>query len=388
MIQSKLPDVGTTIFTTMSKLSSDHKAINLGQGFPEFDPDDKLIELVHQAMKQGHNQYPYMPGIDILRQQIAVKMNRLYFAEYDPETEITVTNGATEALMSAILAVVNTGDEVIVIEPCYDSYAPSIRLAGGTPIYVPLEAPNSEHNSFRIDWNRVEQSITAKTTLMILNFPHNPTGITLNQSDLDAIEAIISRHNILLISDEVYEHIVFDEKPFLSLSTRPSIASRTFVISSFGKTYHTTGWKVGYCVAPAAMMSEFRRIHQFVVFTVSSPMQYAFAEYMQDPTTYEKLAFFYQIKHDFLFEALLQTPFKPIRSDGTFFLLADYSAISSEDELSFTKNLTIQHGVSLIPVSAFYKNPLSGEANNYLVRFCFAKTQETLEKAILRLQAL
>lgn len=388
MIQSKLPDVGTTIFTTMSKLSSDHKAINLGQGFPEFDPDDKLIELVHQAMKQGHNQYPYMPGIDILRQQIAVKMNRLYFAEYDPETEITVTNGATEALMSAILAVVNTGDEVIVIEPCYDSYAPSIRLAGGTPIYVPLEAPNSEHNSFRIDWNRVEQSITAKTTLMILNFPHNPTGITLNQSDLDAIEAIILRHNILLISDEVYEHIVFDEKPFLSLSTRPSIASRTFVISSFGKTYHTTGWKVGYCVAPAAMMSEFRRIHQFVVFTVSSPMQYAFAEYMQDPTTYEKLAFFYQIKHDFLFEALLQTPFKPIRSDGTFFLLADYSAISSEDELSFTKNLTIQHGVSLIPVSAFYKNPLSGEANNYLVRFCFAKTQETLEKAILRLQAL
>lgn len=388
MIQSKLPDVGTTIFTTMSKLSSDHKAINLGQGFPEFDPDDKLIELVHQAMKQGHNQYPYMPGIDILRQQIAVKMNRLYFAEYDPETEITVTNGATEALMSAILAVVNTGDEVIVIEPCYDSYAPSIRLAGGTPIYVPLEAPNSEHNSFRIDWNRVEQSITAKTTLMILNFPHNPTGITLNQSDLDAIEAIILRHNILLISDEVYEHIVFDEKPFLSLSTRPSIASRTFVISSFGKTYHTTGWKVGYCVASAAMMSEFRRIHQFVVFTVSSPMQYAFAEYMQDPTTYEKLAFFYQIKHDFLFEALLQTPFKPIRSDGTFFLLADYSAISSEDELSFTKNLTIQHGVSLIPVSAFYKNPLSGEANNYLVRFCFAKTQETLEKAILRLQAL
>ena len=388
MIQSKLPDVGTTIFTTMSKLSSDHKAINLGQGFPEFDPDDKLIELVHQAMKQGHNQYPYMPGIDILRQQIAVKMNRLYFAEYDPETEITVTNGATEALMSAILAVVNTGDEVIVIEPCYDSYAPSIRLAGGTPIYVPLEAPNSEHNSFRIDWNRVEQSITAKTTLMILNFPHNPTGITLNQSDLDAIEAIILRHNIILISDEVYEHIVFDEKPFLSLSTRPSIASRTFVISSFGKTYHTTGWKVGYCVAPAAMMSEFRRIHQFVVFTVSSPMQYAFAEYMQDPTTYEKLAFFYQIKHDFLFEALLQTPFKPIRSDGTFFLLADYSAISSEDELSFTKNLTIQHGVSLIPVSAFYKNPLSGEANNYLVRFCFAKTQETLEKAILRLQAL
>ena len=388
MIQSKLPDVGTTIFTTMSKLSSDHKAINLGQGFPEFDPDAKLIELVHQAMKQGHNQYPYMPGIDILRQQIAVKMNRLYFAEYDPETEITVTNGATEALMSAILAVVNTGDEVIVIEPCYDSYAPSIRLAGGTPIYVPLEAPNSEHNSFRIDWNRVEQSITAKTTLMILNFPHNPTGITLNQSDLDAIEAIILRHNILLISDEVYEHIVFDEKPFLSLSTRPSIASRTFVISSFGKTYHTTGWKVGYCVAPAAMMSEFRRIHQFVVFTVSSPMQYAFAEYMQDPTTYEKLAFFYQIKHDFLFEALLQTPFKPIRSDGTFFLLADYSAISSEDELSFTKNLTIQHGVSLIPVSAFYKNPLSGEANNYLVRFCFAKIQETLEKAILRLQAL
>ena len=388
MIQSKLPDVGTTIFTTMSKLSAEHQAINLGQGFPEFDPDDKLIELVHQAMKQGHNQYPYMPGVEILRQQIAIKINRLYFAKYNPETEVTVTNGATEALLSAILSVVHAGDEVIVIEPCYDSYAPSIRLAGGIPVYVPLEAPNASHNSFKIDWDRVEQSISAKTKLMILNFPHNPTGITLNSSDLDSIEAILSRHNILLISDEVYEHIVFDEKPFLSLSTRPAIASRTFIISSFGKTYHTTGWKVGYCVAPAVLTSEFRRIHQFVVFTVSSPMQYAFAEYMQDPTTYEKLSFFYQIKHDFLFEALLQTPFKPIKSDGTFFLLADYSAISTEDELSFVRNLTIDHGVGLIPVSAFYKNPQSKEANNFLVRFCFAKTQETLENAILRLQAL
>lgn len=388
MIQSKLPDVGTTIFTTMSQLAAEHNAINLGQGFPEFDPDDKLIELVHQAMKDGHNQYPYMPGVESLRQQIAIKMNRLYFVDYDPATEITVTNGATEALISAILAIVHNGDEVIVIEPCYDSYAPSIRLAGGIPVYVPLEVPNNEHTNFRIDWERVEQSITHKTKLLILNFPHNPTGITLAKDDLDIIEGILDRHNIFIISDEVYEHIVFNEKPFLSLSTRPAIAARTFIISSFGKTYHTTGWKVGYCAAPSNLSAEFRRIHQFVVFTVCSPMQYALAEYMQDPTTYEKLSFFYQIKHDFLFDALQETPFKPIKSDGTFFLLANYSAISQENEFNFVRFLTINHGVGLIPVSAFYRNPESFEANNNLVRFCFAKTQDTLESAIARLRSL
>lgn len=388
MIQSKLPHVGTTIFTTMSQLAAEHNAINLGQGFPDFDPDSKLIELVHEAMKEGYNQYPYMPGVHVLREQISIKMNRLYFAEYDPLTEITVTSGATQALMAAILTVVHPGDEVIVIEPCYDSYAPSIRLAGGIPVYVPLEAPNSEHESFKVDWERVEQSITAKTRLMILNFPHNPTGITLGTEDLDTIEQILSRHDILLISDEVYEHIVFNEKPFLSLSTRAAIAARSFIISSFGKTYHTTGWKVGYCAAPLALSQEFRKIHQFMVFTVSSPMQYAFAEFMKDPTSYEKLSFFYQLKHDFLYEGLKNTVLKPIRSAGTFFLLANYKAISTKDELAFVQNLTIEHGVSLIPVSAFYKNPQSPEANNHLVRFCFAKKQETLENAILRLQSI
>lgn len=385
MIQSKLPDIGTTIFTVMSQLSAEHNAINLGQGFPEFNPDEKLIQLVNQAMQEGHNQYPYMPGVTPLREEIAIKMKDLYGATYDPLTEITVTNGATEALMAAIVASVNTGDEVIVIEPCYDSYAPCIRLAGGIPIYVPLNPPNQQNASFTIDWDRVEENINQKTKLLILNFPHNPTGITLGEEDLDAIESILNKHNILVIADEVYEHIVFDNKPFLSLSSRPTIAKKAFVISSFGKTYHTTGWKIGYCCAPTNLMKEFRKIHQFMVFTVCSPMQYALAEYMKDKSTYTHLSQFYQQKHDLLFEGLSKTKFKPIKSAGTFFLLADYSAISDKDEFSFVSDLTKEHKVGLIPVSAFYKNPNSAEANNHLVRFCFAKYNDTLKNALSRI---
>lgn len=382
MIKSKLPDVGTTIFTIMSQLSNEYKAINLGQGFPDFNPDEKLVSLVNKSMMIGHNQYPYMPGVQELRFTIAEKINKLYSHNYDPETEITVTNGATEALLSSILSIVHAGDEVIVIEPCYDSYLPCIKLAGGTPVLVSLTPPSKNNPAYSIDWNKVKNAITDKTRLIILNFPHNPTGLTLNSSDLDAIEDLIKDKDIFLIGDEVYEHIVFSHKPFLSLSTRKFLASRSFVISSFGKTYHTTGWKVGYCSAPKALTAEFRKIHQFVVFTVSSPMQYAFAEFMKDPATYLNLSSFYQEKHDFLYNGLLTTRFKPIKSEGTFFLLADYSEVSVANELDFAKELTKKHGVTLIPVSAFYKDSSALASNNNLVRFCFAKKNETLEKAL------
>ncbi|NOL52154.1 methionine aminotransferase [Pelistega suis] len=386
MIQSKLPDIGTTIFTVMSQLSAENQAINLGQGFPEFNPDEKLIDLVNKAMKEGFNQYPYMPGVAPLREELAKKMAALYGAKYDSLNEITVTNGATEAIMAAIMASVTTGDEVVVVQPCYDSYAPSIRLAGGIPVYTSLTPPNETNPSFSVDWDRIEASITNKTKLLILNFPHNPTGITLEKEDLDRIEQILDRHNILILADEVYEHIVFDKKPFLSLASRPAIAKRAFVISSFGKTYHTTGWKVGYCYAPSELSKEFRKIHQFMVFTVCSPMQYALAEYMKDQSTYSNLSNFYQEKHDLLFNGLSQTKFKPIKSAGTFFLLADYSAMSSKNEFDFVSDLTKQYKVGLIPVSAFYKDPTSTEANNNLVRFCFAKYDDTLKEAIQRIK--
>lgn len=382
MIKLKLPDVGTTIFTIMSQLANEHNAINLGQGFPDFNPDEKLVSLVNEAMIKGHNQYPHMPGIPALRIAIADKINQLYSHSYNPDTEITVTNGATEALMSSILSIVHAGDEVIVIEPCYDSYVPCIKLAGGIPVFVSLTPPSQDNPAYSIDWQKVKDAITEKTRLIILNFPHNPTGLTLKSSDLDAIEDLIKDKEIFLIGDEVYEHIVFGHRPFLSLSTREFLASRSFVISSFGKTYHTTGWKVGYCSAPKALTAEFRKIHQFVVFTVSSPMQHAFAEFMKDPGTYLNLSDFYQKKHDYLYNGLLNTRFKPIKSEGTFFMLADYSEISLINELDFATELTKKHGVTLIPVSAFYKDSSALTSNNNLVRFCFAKKNETLEKAL------
>lgn len=387
-ISSKLPAVGTTIFTVMSKMAADFKAINLGQGFPDFEPDPKLVDLVTQAMKTGHNQYPYMPGDQVLRSNISQKVEMLYGHKYDENTEVTVTSGATEALMATIIAVVNPGDEVIVLEPCYDSYVPAIRLAGGAPVFVPLAPPDQENNTYRVDWNRVGEAITPKTRLMMLNFPHNPTGITLRSEDLDALETIVNNTDVLLLADEVYEHIVFDAKPFLSLSTRPALAARTFLISSFGKTYHTTGWKMGYCCAPANLTAELRKVHQFMVFTVSSPMQVALGIYMADASTYLTLPSFYQEKHDFLYEGLKQTRFRPIRSQGTFFLLADYSAISKEKELDFAKWLTQEKKVTLIPVSAFYRSPEEEASNHHLVRFCFAKKQETLEQALSVLKHL
>ncbi|MDQ8031800.1 methionine aminotransferase [Bordetella genomosp. 1] len=388
MIRSKLPDVGTTIFTVMSRLAIEHKAINLGQGFPDFDPDPALCGLVTKAMAEGHNQYPYMPGVAPLRAAIADKVKTLYGHAYDPETEITVTSGATEALMATVLAAVGPGDEVIVIEPCYDSYLPSIRLAGGTAVPVPLRAPTADDPYYRIDWQRVRDAITPRSRLLMLNFPHNPTGAVLDESDLDALEQIVRDTGILLLSDEVYEHIVFDGKPHLSLSRRPLLAEHAFVISSFGKTYHTTGWKIGYCCAPRALSAELRKVHQFMVFTVPSPMQVALAEFMADPKPYLALPAFYQAKRDRLSAGLAKTRFKPLPSPGTFFLLADYSAISQLDEATFARNLTVDHGVTVIPVSAFYRDPAAATSNHRIVRFCFAKKDATLDAALERLAAV
>ena len=388
MIDSKLPDVGTTIFTVMSRLASETGAINLGQGFPDFNPDPALLDLVSRAMAEGHNQYPYMPGIALLRDAIAAKVHALYGASYDPETEVTVTSGATEALMATVMCAVNAGDEVIVIEPCYDSYLPAIRLAGATAVTVPMRAPTAEDPYYRVDWDRVRQAITPKTRLLMVNSPHNPTGAVLTDADLDALETIVRDTKILLVSDEVYEHIVFDDRPHLSLSSRPALAERAFVISSFGKTYHTTGWKIGYCCAPKALSAELRKVHQFMVFTVSSPMQHALAAYMADPQTYLQLPAFYQAKRDQLAAGLSSTRFKPLPSPGTFFMLADYSEISDAPEAEFSRWLTLKHGVAVIPVSAFYRQPDAEASNHKLVRFCFAKKAETLGQAIDRLQAL
>lgn len=387
-LRTRMPGVGTTIFTVMSQLATEHKAINLGQGFPDFHPDPVLLDEVNTAMREGHNQYPPMPGIPLLREGIQQKVKNLYGHEYDSTSEVTVMAGASEALMVSILALVHPGDEVIVIEPFYDLYIPIINLAGATPVIVSMLPPDAEHNTYRVDWQRVRDAITSKTRALILNFPHNPTGINLTESDLDALERIVEETGILLISDEVYEHIVFDGQLHQSLSRRKSLADHSVVISSFGKTYHVTGWKIGYCCAPAALTAEIRKVHQFNVFTVVSPMQWALARYMAKPERHLGLAEFYQKKRDHLFTGLKNTRFKPVKSAGTFFLLADYSEISDMPEAEFSKWLTIELGVGVIPVSAFYRDASSQQANHSLVRFCFAKQDATLDTALERLQQL
>lgn len=386
--QSKLPNVGTTIFTTMSELALQHKAINLGQGFPDFNPDPELISLVHEAMLKGHNQYPAMPGVPALREQISLKVSQLYGHSYNPETEITITSGATEALMCSILALVKTDEEVIVIEPVYDLYIPAIELAGGIPVVVPMLAPDAQHNSYRVDWQRVRNAITNKTRMLILNFPHNPTGIILDEQDLDILETIVADTGIFILSDEVYEHIIFGKASHCSMAKRVGLIERSIIVSSFGKTYHVTGWKLGYCLAAASVMQEIRKVHQFTVFTVYSPMQYAMAQFLKNPAPYLGLSDFYQAKRDYLANGLNLSKFKPLLSQGTFFLLADYSQISTEPEALFAKRLTIEHGVTAIPMSAFYQNPDAPESNHQLVRLCFAKDNATLDSASERLKIL
>ncbi len=379
---SKLPQVGTTIFTTMSALAASHKAINLSQGFPDFNCSSALVDLVNFYMKKGFNQYAPMSGLPILRERIAEKTEILYKHKPNPETEITVTSGATEALFAAISAVITQGDEVIIFEPAYDSYVPAIELNGGKVIPISLTTPN-----YKIDWEIVRQKISKKTKLIIINSPHNPTGSILTANDLDELEKIVANTNIFLISDEVYEHIIFDEVIHQSILLRPFLAARSFVISSFGKTFHTTGWKVGYCVAPAYMTTEFRKIHQYLTFSTATPLQYAIADYLQNPSPYLELPKFYETKRNKFIELIQNTRFKYIKTEGTYFQLLDYSAITDEKDTDFAIRLTKEFGVGAIPISVFY-SPNNAENEAKILRFCFAKTNETLEMAAEKLQKI
>ena len=380
-VVSKLPDVKTTIFSTMSQLAQTYAAINLGQGFPDFACDPSLIEHVHQAMLAGQNHYPPMIGVPALRQAIGDKVRELYQANYELDTEITITAGATQAIMTCLLACVHAGDEVIVIEPAYDSYIPTITLAGGVPVLIPMQLKNQV---FSVDWDQVQSSINEKTRLIIINSPHNPTGSTFSQKDLDTLASIVRNTKIMILSDEVYEHMVFDEQAHLSVSSHAELASRSFVISSFGKTYHVTGWKVGYVLAPSVLTAEFRKVHQFNVFTVNTPMQIGLANYMQNPSHHVNLPNFYQEKRDFFRAGLEGSKFKLLPTQGTYFQCVDYSAISSLNELDFATWLTKEIGVAAIPVSAFYQK----QTQNNLVRFCFAKKTSTLQEALERLQRI
>ena len=387
-LHSKLPDIGNTIFTTMTNMAKEFNAINLGQGFPDFNPDQKLIDLVTLSMREGFNQYPQMAGHETLRQVISQKINTLYGKKYDANTEITVTSGATEAIMSCILATIHTGDEVIIIEPSYDCYEPAIRLAGGIPIRVPMKPPSTYRDCFHVDWEHVENAINSRTRMLIVNSPHNPTATVFTSDDLDQLEKIVEKFNIILLSDEVYEHIIFDGIEHKSIASRPQLAERSFVISSFGKTTHTTGWKIGYCCAPKALTIELRKVHQFIVFTVPSPFQRALSQYTEDANTYLNLPNFYQKKRDKLANGLKLTKLKPLKSAGTFFLLADYSELSKENESDFSIWLAKSHGVVVIPVSAFYGEPRAVQSNHHIVRFCFAKKDSTLDDALERLMRI
>lgn len=375
-IVSKLPHTGTTIFTVMSGLATRHGAVNLSQGFPDFNPSERLRQLVCDAMMQGHNQYAPMPGLPALRSAIAHKVASLYGVELDPDAEITITAGGTQAIFSAIMAFVHPGDEVILLEPCYDSYRPSVEAAGGVPVVYTLMAPD-----FAIDWTALAKLITPRTRMICINTPSNPTGTILREEDMRALEQLVADSSILVMSDEVYEHLIYDGAAHASVLRYPHLRSRSLAIYSFGKTCHCTGWKVGYCIAPPALTTEFRKIHQFNVFSVHHPVQAALAEFLKEPEEYMGLPAFYQEKRDFFARLLRDTPFKPLPCLGTYFQLCDYSAVSQEPELDFCKRLTTEGGVATIPVSAFY----SDGRNQRLIRICFAKTQGVLEEAAARL---
>jgi methionine aminotransferase len=383
VITSRLPKVGTTIFSVMSALAAEHRAVNLGQGFPDFDCDPALVDAVTQAMQAGHNQYPPMPGAPALRQAMAAKMQALYGLSCDPNTEITVTAGATQAILTAILAVVQPGDEVIVLEPCYDSYVPNIELAGGVAVRVPLTP-----GSFRPDFDRIAAAITPRTRALLINSPHNPSGTVWSAADMLRLQNLLDPTDVLLISDEVYEHMVFDGQAHQSVARFPALAARAFIVSSFGKTYHVTGWKVGTVVAPAALMAEFRKVHQFNVFTVNTPVQHALASYMANPAPYLELAAFYQRKRDLFREGLAATRFRLLPGEGTYFQCVDISALAVPErdlpEGDFCQWLTREIGVAAIPLSAFYGNGF----DQRVVRFCFAKKDDTLREALKRLARL
>ena len=376
---SRLPHVGTTIFTVMSALAAEHKAVNLGQGFPDFGCDPKLLDAVNDAMRAGHNQYSPMPGMPQLREAVADKIEAMHGRRYDANTEVTVTTGASEAIMMAVLATVQKGDEVIVLDPCYDSYAPSIELAGGTIVRVPLTP-----RTFRPDFGKIAAAINSKTRLLIVNTPHNPSATVWTKAEMQQLEDLLAPTNVLLISDEVYEHMVFDGAEHESASRFPGLAARAFVVSSFGKTYHVTGWKVGTVVAPAALMAEFRKVHQFNVFCVNTPMQVGLASYMRNPAPYLELPAFYQRKRDLFAQGLEQTRFKLLPTAGTYFQCVDISEVSDLNEAEFCQWLVKEAGVAAIPLSAFYGDGFDQK----VVRFCFAKQDDTLHAALERLAKL
>lgn len=379
LLRSRLPTVGTTIFTVMSALAGKVGAVNLGQGFPDFDCDPALPGLVTQAMQQGLNQYPPMAGVPALRQAVAAKIEALYGRRYDADAEITVTAGATQAILTAVLCCVHPGDEVIVLEPCYDSYAPNIELAGGRVVRVPLTP-----GSFRPDFARIAAALSQKTRAIIVNTPHNPTGTVWTRAEWQALADLLAPTEVLLIADEVYEHMVYDGVPHVSASSIPALAERAFVVSSFGKTFHVTGWKVGTVAAPASLTAEFRKVHQFNVFTVNTPVQHALARYLADPAPYLNLSDFYQAKRDLFRAGLAATRLRLLPCEGTYFQTVDYSAVSGLDEGPFCEWLTTELGVAAIPISAFYE----GGFEQRLARLCFAKKDETLRTALQRLAKL
>ena len=379
VLQSRLPRVGTTIFTRMSALAQERGAVNLGQGFPDFECDPALLDAVDAALRGGHNQYPPMAGVPALREAVAAKIEAVYGARYDPGSEITITAGATQAILTAILCCVHPGDEVIVLEPCYDSYGPNIELAGGRVVRVPLVP-----GSFRPDFEAISAALSPRTRAIIVNSPHNPSATIWQQADLDALAELLRPTQALLISDEVYEHMVFDGQPHASVAGHPELAARAFVVSSFGKTYHVTGWKIGFVAAPEPLMAEFRKVHQFNVFTVNTPMQHGLAAYMADAAPYLNLPAFYQRKRDLFRDGLAGTRFRLLPSQGSYFQCVDYSAISALPEEAFCRWLTTEVGVAAIPLSAFYDD----RRNQGLVRFCFAKRDDTLANALKRLARL
>ena len=376
---SRLPQVGTTIFSVMSALALEHRAVNLGQGFPDFDCDPRLVNAVTHAMQAGHNQYPPMAGVPALRQAVASKIEALHARRYDPEAEITITAGATQAILTAILACVHPGDEVIVLDPCYDSYVPNIELAGGVAVRVALTP-----GSFRPDFARIAAAITPRTRLLIINSPHNPSATIWSAEEMRELEELLAPTNVLLISDEVYEHMVFDGAEHQSAARFPGLAERAFIVSSFGKTFHVTGWKVGTVAAPASMTAELRKVHQFNVFTVNTPMQHGLAEYLKDPAPYLQLPAFYQAKRDLFRAGLAGSRLRLLPSSGSYFQCVDISAVSDLGEADFCQWLTREIGVAAIPLSAFYADAF----DQRVVRFCFAKKDETLRAAIERLRRL
>lgn len=379
-LESKLPNVGTTIFTLMSQLAEQHRAVNLSQGFPDFLPPAGLLELVQRRAGERYHQYAPMPGSVPLRSAIAGKLAQLYGVQADPVTEITVTSGATEAIFDAIQAVVRRDDEVIVFDPCYDSYEPSITLAGGRTVHLPLVLPD-----FTIDWERLRASLNARTRLVIVNSPHNPSGALLRPADFERLAELLRPYDCYLLSDEVYEHVVFDGERHATVLAHAELAAKSFAVFSFGKTYHATGWKLGYCVAPPPLSAELRRIHQYVTFSSTTPLQQALAEYLAaHPEHHLGLPAFYQERRDYFAAQLAETKFRARRTPGTYFQLADYSAISSLPDADFARWLTVEHGVAVIPVSVFYEQP----PDVRLVRFCFAKENATLDAAAARLRKL